>query len=845
MTYSVELMAPAGNEEALRAAVANGADAVYLGGQQFNARQFAENFTLQGIQEAVAYAHERGVKVYVTVNTLLKNSELEEALRYLYSLGESRVDGVIVQDLGLAWAARKLLPELKLIGSTQMTVTDAAGARFLHKMGLKRVVLARELSLEDIALIRKECDIELEVFIHGALCYSYSGQCLLSSLVGGRSGNRGRCAQPCRLPYTLVDEKGREIEGGAEHLLSTRDLCTLELVPRLIEAGVNAFKIEGRMRRPEYVAVVTRAYRRAIDRFLENPRDFAVDPEDVRDIAQIFNRDFTNGYFLGDPGAEMMSYGRPSNRGIYLGRILAQEKKGFYRVKLETPLKRGDGVEVWVRRGGHPGLVIEDIRIDGRQVEEASAGSVVSLALPPAARPGDRVFKTSDAELLSRARRSYTSPREERKVPVTMEVWVAPGEPFKLRMTDSQGNAGEAVSAVPAEIARRHLLTEEVLRTQLDRLGNTPYELKDLKVHLKGEAMVPLSVINQVRREAIATLAARRVAGWPRPVPSFREFDRALAVLLAERLGPEVSPTGIREKREVPALAVAVGDLGGVAAAMEAGANRIYLSGEVWQGKKTPHPSELAQLLKSSARQEISLIPALPRIWHEVEIAEVQKKLEQLIQAGAQRFLVGNLGGIQLLRQYGLIGWGDYTLNIFNDLSVRVLQFWGLEGVTLSPELNLKEIKGVAPFLPLEVVVHGALPLMVSAHCVLGARLGDKRPGVHCSAPCRRGTFGLKDRLGLIFPVTVDTRCRFYLYNPKTLDVLEHLSLFQGLGISFVRLELRDKEGPYIRRVTGLYRQALACLREGDKEVLAALAKELAAVIGQDITRGHYFRGVC
>lgn len=842
MAYRVELMAPAGNEEALRAAVANGADAVYLGGQQFNARQFAENFTFQGIQEAIAYAHERGVKVYVTVNTLLKNSELDEALRYLYSLGESRVDGVIVQDLGLAWAARRLLPELKLLGSTQMTVTNAAGARLLYEMGFKRVVLARELSLEDISLIRKECDIELEVFVHGALCYSYSGQCLLSSLVGGRSGNRGRCAQPCRLPYILVDGKGREIEAEAEHLLSTRDLCALELIPQLIEAGVNAFKIEGRMRRPEYVAVVTRAYRRAIDRFLENPREFAVDPEEIRDIAQIFNRDFTTGYLLGDPGAELMSYGRPSNRGIYLGRILAREQSGLYRVKLDIPLRRGDGVEVWVRRGGHPGLVIEDIRIDGRQVEEAPAGSVVSLALPPVARPGDRVFKTSDAELLSRARRSYTSSREERKVPVTMEVWVAPGEPLKLRVTDPQGNAGEAVSAVPAEIARKHPLTEEVLRTQLDRLGNTPYELKDLKVNLTGEAMVPLSVINQVRREAIEALAAKRRASWPRPVPSFQEFERALAVLLNPR--PQVLLNGVRERWEIPALAVAVGDLEGVAAAIEAGAHRIYLSGEVWQGKKAPPPSELAPLLKNSAPQETSLIPALPRLWHEVEISKVKRKLEQLIQAGAQRFLVGNLGGIQLLRQYGLTGWGDYTLNIFNSLSVRALQSWGLKGVTLSPELNLEEIKRLASSLPLEVIVHGALPLMVSAHCVLGARLGDKRPGVPCSAPCRRGTFGLKDRLGLIFPVTADTRCRFYLYNSKTLDFLEHLSYFQGLGISFVRLELRDKEAPYVYRVTNLYRQALACLREGEKEVLAALAKELAAVTGKDITRGHYFRGV-
>ncbi|MGI9950990.1 U32 family peptidase [Moorellaceae bacterium AZ2] len=843
LEYNVELMAPAGNEEALRAAVANGADAVYLGGQQFNARQFAENFTLQGIQEAVAYAHERGVKVYVTVNTLLKNEELEPALRYLYALGESRVDGVIVQDLGLAWAARRLLPKLTLIGSTQMTVTDSAGAKLLEEMGFKRVVLARELSLEDIARIRQECRIELEVFVHGALCYSYSGQCLFSSMVGGRSGNRGRCAQPCRLAYTLVEESGREVEQGPEHLLSTRDLYTLELVPRLIEAGVNAFKIEGRMRRPEYVAVVTRAYRRAIDRFLENPGEFTVDPEEARDIAQIFNRDFTTGYLLGDPGSELMSYGRPSNRGIYLGRILAREKGGFYRVKLEVPLKRGDGVEVWVRRGGHPGLVIGEMRMAGRPVDEAPAGSVVSLALPPAARPGDRLFKTSDAELLSRVRRSYTSSREERKIPVTMEVWVAPGEPLRLRVTDPQGREGEAVAPVPSEPAHKHPLTEEVLRTQLDRLGNTPYELKELKVYIQGEPMTPLSVINQVRREAVAALAARRVASWPLPVPSWQEFKEALADVAAGETRTGARSAGFT-KGGLPRLAVAVGDLEGARAAAEAGANRVYLSGEVWQGDEAPHPGDLAQLVKDLARQGTELLPALPRLWHEVEGTRVRHKLEKLLEAGAQQFLVANLGGLWLLQQFGVSGWGDYHLSVFNNFSVRALRLLGLAGVTLSPELNLEEIKGISPLLSLEAIVHGSLPLMISAHCVLGARLGGKKPGMRCSAPCRRRTFGLKDRLGLVFPITTDANCRFYLYNPKTLDFLEHMGLLQDAGLSFVRLELRNKKAPYIRRVTALYHQALVCLAKGEKEALPALAGELVELTGEHITRGHYFRGV-
>ncbi|WP_231968023.1 DUF3656 domain-containing U32 family peptidase [Thermanaeromonas toyohensis] len=831
----MELMSPAGNREALRAAIANGADAVYLGGQEFNARQLAENFSREEIVEAIEYAHERGVRVYVTVNTLVKNVEMEEAIDYLYFLGNSRVDGVIVQDLGLAWAARQVLPDLKLMASTQMTVTNALGAKLLGELGFKRIILARELSLKEIASIRRECQLELEVFVHGALCFCYSGQCLLSSMVGGRSGNRGRCAQPCRLAYTLVDAKGQELEPGAEHLLSTRDLCTLELVPRLIEAGVNAFKIEGRMRRPEYVAVVTRAYRRILDRYLEDPQGFTVDPEEIREVAQVFNRDFTPGYLLGDPGAELMSYGRPSNRGIYLGRVVEREG-GRYLVKLEAPLRQGDGVEVWVRGGGHPGLVVEDIRLWGRKVEEAPAGALVSLELPPQARPGDRVFKTSDASLLAWARRTYTSQREIRKIPIHMEVWASPGQLFKVKVMDEEGHIGEAASSAPAEIAIKHPLTEEVLKEQLDRLGNTPYELKSLQINLHGTPMVPLSIINQVRREALANLSLKRREAFPRSVPPRQEFVTTLASLLRDKEGKQAS--------RVPSLSVAVGSYEAALAALEAGAERVYLGGEVWQGQKAISISELQSLCKATERQGKEFFIAFPRLWQEKEELHIRRELERWLQAGGQKFLVGNLGSLQLLKEYRLTGWGDYTLNIFNDFALQNLKAWGLEGATLSPELNLEEIKGIKALLPLEVIVHGRLPLMLSAHCVLGARLGGKEGRKPCFAPCRKARYGLKDRLGFVFSITTDTRCRFYLYNPKTLDFLAHLSLLRGTGVTLVRLELREKESSYVRRVTRIYREALNCLKEGEIEALSVLAGEVEKYVGREITRGHYFRGV-
>ncbi|MGI9860185.1 U32 family peptidase [Moorella naiadis] len=874
-----ELMAPAGNPETLKAAIANGADAVYLGGQQFNARAGAANFDRDQMVAAIEYAHERDCRIYVTVNILLADTELPTALDYLYFLGEARADGIIVQDLGLVALARQLLPGLPLIGSTQMTITNVAGARYLQGLGFQRVVLGRELSLADISAISSQVEIELEAFVHGALCFSYSGQCLLSSMIGGRSGNRGRCAQPCRLAYLLVDENGRPLEAKPEHLLSTRDLYTLDRVPDLLAAGVTAFKIEGRLRRPEYVAVVTRAYRRIIDRYLADPEGFTVSPAEREEVAQIFNRDFTPGYLAGDPGADLMGYGRPSNRGLYLGRA-GQRQAGRWPVHLEAPLSRGDGLDVWVSRGGHQGMVVHHIWQEGREIAAAPAGATVALELPPATRPGDRIFKTSDAELLERIRRTYTSPREEPRMPLAMLVKARPGIPLELEVRDPGGRRVTVQTRVAAAVAQRHPLDQATLRAQLGRLGNTPYRLAHLEATLEGPVMVPLSELNRVRREAIDLLRQKRLQAWPRRVPDRETFraarERYLARLEAitapelvagERAagatgynqggsgavtgGSQVpaSPVMHRRANQVrPGLAVAVGDREGARAALEAGARRVYLAGEVWQGKRPLDTSGLKELLAQAREQGAELIPALPRLWHEQETPTVNRHLEHLLAAGAALILVANLGGLELLQQHHLQGWGDYPLNVFNAAAVKDLIATGLAGVTLSPELNLeqlRELRARTAGLPLEIIVHGSLPLMVSAHCVLGARLGGKKTGRTCTAPCRRGHYGLKDRLGLVFPIATDRQCHFYLYNPKEMSLVDHLAVIAALNLNWVRLEVREKPAGYIRRLTGLYREALAALGTREEEgVLAAAARQAEDLAPAGITRGHYFRGV-
>ncbi|MFZ5647205.1 MAG: peptidase U32 family protein, partial [Bacillota bacterium] len=318
-----ELLAPAGGWEAFTAAVENGADAVYLGGKMFNARQSADNFDNDDLKRAVEYAHLRGVKIYVTVNTLIADGEMEDALEFLFALHNTGADAAIIQDAGLASLARKTIPELQLHASTQMTAHNSPGVMSLLEQGFSRVVLARELSLKEISEIKKTTGADLEVFIHGALCIAYSGQCLLSSMIGGRSGNRGRCAQPCRMQYVLTDGAGSPLVNPAEageYLLSPRDLNISAHIPDLISAGINSFKIEGRMKRPEYVATVVRVYRSLIDRALSGDPYF-VEEKQESDLAQIFNRDFTTGYFFGGQGRDMMSYKRPNNRGVRLGRV--------------------------------------------------------------------------------------------------------------------------------------------------------------------------------------------------------------------------------------------------------------------------------------------------------------------------------------------------------------------------------------------------------------------------------------------------------------------------------------------------------------------------------------------
>ncbi|HWI54683.1 MAG TPA: U32 family peptidase, partial [Desulfobacteria bacterium] len=509
-----ELLAPVGSKDALKAAVQNGADAIYLGGKMFSARQYADNFDRDDLREAFEYAHVRGVKVYVTANTLLHDREFFDAVDYLKFLYEAGADAIIVQDMGVLSVAEKLFPELPLHASTQMTIHNSPGVEVLKNHNFTRIVPARELSLREIAEIKKKTGLEIEVFVHGALCVSYSGQCLMSSMIGGRSGNRGRCAQPCRMEYALVDKNGRALVSPAEvgsHLLSPMDLNMIKHIPELVEAGVDSLKIEGRMKRPEYVATVTRIYRDALDRFKSSPESYSVDEKSLKNLTQIFNRGFTTGYFFGKQGGDMMSFKRPNNRGLRLGRVTNTNRaERMVEVMLEDTLRRGDGIEFWVTEGGRRGIIANRIIRDGRPVELALAGEKVWIDAEGKIRPGDRIFKTHDVELISRAEVSYTSPKEIKKIPLYFEINARLNSPFSISVTDSEKNSFTAVSEFLGQEALKKPLTLESLHEQTDRLGNTPYSIGQMEAVIDEGVMIPASVINETRRNALEGLSELR-----------------------------------------------------------------------------------------------------------------------------------------------------------------------------------------------------------------------------------------------------------------------------------------------------------------------------------------------
>ncbi len=801
--HTPELLAPVGSKEALMAAVENGADAVYFGGRLFSARQYASNFNREELEWAIDYAHVRGVRAYVTVNTLIKDSELDEACDYLHFLCNAGADAVIVQDMGILKLLREQLPQLPVHASTQMTIHNVEGVKFLQDMGVKRVVLARELSLEEIQRIKAETGIEIETFIHGALCFSYSGQCLLSSMIGGRSGNRGYCAQPCRKKYRAGDVEG--------YLLSPKDLNMSGHIPDLVEAGIDSFKIEGRMKRPEYVAGVVRVYRRLIDRYVEAPGKFFVSESEKHTLLQLFNREFTTGYFFGNPGSGLMSRKYPHNRGTELGYVVDyDQRKKLVSIFLKSGLQVGDGIGAGLRETG---ITVRSIYLGNKRVSSAKPGSIVTIPLDHEVAGKEPVFKTYDSGLMA-----SLELKNIRKIPVRIAFEAHIEEHAKLLINDRENEI--TVQGAVVNRADKKPLSRSSISDQLIKLGNTIFDAQEINIETDENIFLPISLLNSLRREAISRLERTRTQKWKRRcikpgIPAWQKFCGTIR----------------------PILSVNTGSIRSFEAAVNGGADVVYIGGEMFarsqmneDERRFIEKEDYYHAIEYGRKKGVKVLFDTPRIIKNIDELRVKEFFSLKISRRdgeditPDGFLVSNPGVLYYLRILNstipiVI---DHTFNIFNRLTMGFLSTFS-QRVTLSPELTLKEIAQLAHFGPVECFVQGNFPLMVSEHDLAGDIFSRGSSQDIC----------LKDEKGFIFPVRTDMQGRTYILNSRDLCMLEYVQDLIKAGVNSMRIDARTYDPRTTEKITQAYREAI------DKSTVNRKCSDLV-----EHTTGHYFRGV-
>ncbi|MGI1660281.1 MAG: DUF3656 domain-containing U32 family peptidase [Desulfitobacterium sp.] len=860
----MELLAPAGSFEAFKAAVENGADAVYLGGQSFNARANAANFSLDELRKVVQYAHEREAMVYVTVNILIADREFPELYDYLYDLYDIGVDALILQDIGVAELIQSILPEMERHASTQMTINTTWGVRHAERLGFQRVVFAREVTAEEMKKISATTPLDIEVFVHGALCICYSGQCLMSSYIGGRSGNRGRCAQPCRLTYQLMNEDKTDLLAEANlgnHLLSPRDLNFVEEIRNLQECGVYSLKVEGRMKRPEYVATVIRVYRRALDQVLSEEKGVGsgVTEEEKTELLQIFNRDFSQGYFHGHPGAELMSYARPNNRGIRLGRI-TKNTGNQLEIKLEAYLRPGDGIEIWTSRG-REGITVNKVCRGKNEIEVGNPGDIVQIDFVGKSHPGDRVFKTHDELLMDKARQSFQEGKEQRKRPLRMRLTGSIGEVMTLEVVDRHKQV-KVSSSIPAQQAMKRPLTQEYAFQQLGRLGTTPFWLEELELEVEDGVMLPVSELNEMRRLAVEGLLQgaytceritrgvyrQRLRDWKDRLQGEQEkqIQQHRASLTRETKGHIHRDLGLVAAKS---LTVAISDLEGVKAAIIAGARRIALGGERWRSRKGMSLEDIRSAVKLCKEQGADCLLRLPRILNEEQSAWWQENLKKVRDwEDRPSIMISNLGELEMLKALDS-DWTfevDYPVNLFNEAAIAHFLRLGAQGVTLSTELEHSQIESLARWPKTELFVFGDLEMMVSEYCPVGATLGGKK-GSKCSVPCVKEPHYLRDRMKYDFPIETDLDCRMHLYNVKRLNLYKELGAIAKMGVQRVRLQLDRATPVQIRDTIRVFLEGWERALDGER-ISEEQAEKVSAYLGErfpeGFTKGHFFRGV-
>ena len=809
--FIMELLAPAGTMENFMAALESGADAIYLGGKVFNARAHAANFGIDELREAVRLAHILDVSVYVTVNILIGDTELKDLEQYIKDLDSIGVDAIIVQDLAVAEIAKRVAPNIHLHGSTQMTAATLDAVRFYESLGFTRVVLARELSLKEIQHICKHCKAEIEVFVHGALCVCYSGQCLMSSFIGGRSGNRGACAQPCRLPYELLDSKGESVLPKHEaYLLSPKDLNYSEHMNELVAAGVTSFKVEGRMKKVSYVRQVIGTYREILDKasIHENQR---------KALASGFNRGFSTAYLDDSVGRQMMTVVAPNHQGKPIGE--SYTKKGEVYLSLTEPIEQGSLVKILQSNGSVTYYTVDDewtcvsdTLYKGRPAEGLAVGQLYLASTP----------KNTKSRGLQEFTRKYD-----------MSVYLSVGSNGETNYTELTAilDSGLSVTVtneyVPA-IANKVPTSLEKVTEQLGRLGNTLFRLSYVDIP-DGPYMWPASVLNALRRDAVTALETALITHH---VESWQALQVTGDVDYDFKAQHELSYD------TCPMISARVDEIEGVKAAIAGGAQKIVFGGD--RLSRTPYAlSVYDEVARLCAQSDVICTFATPRVVKDDEVEAYKHTLEAIVQAHPDSISIHVPQALLWLRELGYTGAieADTGLNIFNTPTLHFWEQLHISCVNPSQELTLKQITELAKHshVPIETMVHGYTEMMISEYCVIASFVGTGSK-VNCPVPCVTESYSLKDRKGEIFPLRTDPYCRMHIMNSHEMDMRAYVPMLLQKGISILRIDGRHMKPNYVQDIVSQY----VAIANGTMD---APPKKIDSQ-GESITRGHYFRGI-
>ncbi len=788
MNRKVEILSPAGSYESLKAAIVAGADAVYVGGSRFGARAYADNLQEEQMLEAIDYVHLHGKKIYLTINTLLKEQELQEELyAYLLPYYKQGIDAVIVQDMGVLCYLREQFPDLPIHASTQMTVTNVLGARLLENLGVERVVTSREMQLKEIQRIAEDTNLEIESFVHGALCYCYSGQCLYSSLIGGRSGNRGQCAQPCRLPYKVGDNKE------SQYVLSLKDICTLEYIPELVKAGIHSFKIEGRMKKPEYVALVTAMYRKYVDLYFEKgEKYFKVEQKDREMLLDLYNRGgFHGGYYYTKNGREMLSLDRPNHAGVPALKVL-EEKGKSVTAKALVELHKGDVIE------------LPDGKENFTFAGQVRAGEKMSfLTHKKQVFSKEQVLnRTRNESLLEEIRTTIVEKKIKEKIGGRFIACV--GKPAKLIL--KYGDISVEVIGEVAQEAINKPMSAQRIEEQLRKTGNTEFEFDNLEIDMQGQLFFPLQSLNELRRNGLDALEREIYTAYRRTEKGEIAYpNRASTDMRVPHLHAYVEE--LTQWREV-LLSDAV--------------SRIYIDcnaiERIWQSE------EVYEIVQQSHAHDKEIYLAMPHIFRQDTIQKYESGYTELFGADWDGVLIRNYESYQFLtdHKFSKSIVPDHNLYQFNQYAKAFWEKQKVESLTAPLELNYTELAHLG-LENSELVVYGYLPTMISAGCIQKTTKGCNH---------RKGILTLTDRYRK--KSVVKNNCDYcynVVYNTAPLVLIDQKKEIMNLNPKAIRMHFTVESGADTRKVIDLYDDVFK-------------GKTTATEWETEFTRGHFKRGI-